>query len=227
MKIIPDTTAMADWLQTGVPWLLGAVWIFGALLSSGHALLNKREVGAVTSWVALVWLAPLLGIGLYWVLGVNRVRRRAVKLRARWSRGVVAPVGSALPEGVSGELRDELAPFVERVANRPLCTGNAIDVLVNGDETYPAMLSAIEGAKQSICLLTYIFDTDKWGLRFIEALAAAKQRGVQVKVLVDALGVRYSRPCADRLLLQRGVDAKRFLPLHKTLHFNLRNHRKL
>jgi len=113
------------------------------------------------------------------------------------------------------------------VVSRPLSQGNDISTLVNGDQAYPAMLNAIAQAERSISLLTYIFDTDAWGMQFIEALVTAKRRGVEVRVLVDALGVRYSSPCADTVLRGRGVAALRFLPLHKTLHFNLRNHRKL
>jgi hypothetical protein len=68
---------------------LGAAWHYGvlgltvllAVLASGHALLFKRDSRAAAMWVGFVWFAPLVGPVLYFVLGVNRLRRRAVLLR--------------------------------------------------------------------------------------------------------------------------------------------------
>ena len=53
--------------------------------------------------------------------------------------------------------------------------------LCNGDEAFPAMLAAIEAARQSVRLETYIFSDDELGRRFREALLRAQQRGVRVK----------------------------------------------
>jgi cardiolipin synthase len=92
------------------------------------------------------------------------------------------------------------------------------------------MLAAIEGARRSVALSTYIFDRDESGLRFVEALAAAAARGVHVRVLVDDVGIRYSRKPVDHELAARGVRTARFMPSWKlsALGFiNLRSHRKL
>ena len=66
------------------------VWIaFGAICvlaitiwASADAILNKREVHASISWAAVIWLAPGVGALAYLLLGRNRIRRRAVELRA-------------------------------------------------------------------------------------------------------------------------------------------------
>jgi len=57
-----------------------------ALLASAHALLNKRDTRAATLWIAFVWLMPALGPLLYLVLGVNRIRRRALILGVHQTR---------------------------------------------------------------------------------------------------------------------------------------------
>ena len=67
-------------------------------------------------------------------------------------------------------------------------------MLVNGDQAYPAMLAAIDGAERSVGLATYIFDRGQAGDRFVEALGRAVARGVEVRVLIDGVGARYSRP---------------------------------
>ena len=92
-----------------------------------------------------------------------------------------------------------------------------------------AMLEAIAGARRSITLATYIFDGDQVGRRFVDALAAARARGVEVRVLIDAAGVRYHRPPAHKLLRAAGVPCALFLPMRRAFprYWNLRNHRKV
>src|SRR5690606_12616578 len=99
----------------------------------------------------------------------------------------------------------------------------------NGDVAYPAMLEAIAAAEKAIALSVYIFDYDPIGMKFVDALAAAKARGVAVYVLVDDIGVRYSRRPIDRYLNAAGLRTARFVPRALWLlpHLNLRNHRKL
>src|SRR6185295_2002588 len=67
-------------------------------------------------------------------------------------------------------------------------TGNRIRVLENGDEIYPAMLAAIAGAKSSINLESYIFWSGTAASRFIEALAERARNGIEVRLLLDAVG---------------------------------------
>ena len=81
-----------------------------------------------------------------------------------------------------------LARVVGEVVGKPLLSGNRIEPLLNGDETYPAMLEAIRNAKQTVSFLTYIFDRDEIGLEFAKAFGEATRRGVEVRVLIDAAG---------------------------------------
>ena len=131
-------------------------------------------------------LLPLVDPILYLALGVNRIRRRAISLGVH--RTIIRPIpehlGEPQPSGV--EHLEKLAHVVGRVIAQPLTPGNRIQPLLNGDEAFPAMLSAIESANTSISLTTYIFDDDPSGTRFVVALGRAVERGVAVRVLVDA-----------------------------------------
>jgi cardiolipin synthase len=92
------------------------------------------------------------------------------------------------------------------------------------------MLAAIETAHRSITLVTYIFDVDVVGRTFADALVRAQQRGVAVRVLIDAVGGRYSHDSMVVYLRRYGVKAAAFLPPRFTgllAHANLRNHRKI
>jgi cardiolipin synthase len=109
-------------------------------------------------------------------------------------------------------------------------TGNSVEPLYNGEIAFPRMLKAISTAKHSICLSTYIFQTDPVGMEFVNALIAAARRGVTVKVLVDGIGEWYNWPHVTPLLQQAGINATRFLPprlFPPTVALNCRNHRKM
>lgn len=206
-----------------------------AVIASGHAVLYKRDSRAAVGWVGLIWLAPIVGPVLYVLLGINRIRRQAAQLREAHLEASGAhflpPVrhtATDLPAEVQ-HLRT-LAELVDRVAARPLTEGNAVTPLVNGDAAYPAMVAAIESARASVALSTYIFDHDAAGRLFEDALAAAVRRGVEVRVLIDTVGARYSWPPIVRILRERSIPVARFgrtiLPWRMP-YFNLRSHRKL
>lgn len=192
-----------------------------------HVLLHKRDVAAAIGWIGLAWLSPILGPALYWAFGINRVRRRAYRI----SRRYIARRGSPPPMGA---IRSEKYAALERavgvLTRRPTLANNAITPMRSGDEAYPVMLQAIAEAKVSIGLTSYIFLADEAGRPFIDALVAAKNRGVEVRVIIDGIGSGYFFSMAGFLLARGGVRVARFmhswLPW-RTAFLNLRNHKKI
>ena len=223
-----------DWLDKISqfwPHLAAGFDFLAALLASIHALLHKRDSRAATLWLGLVWFLPLLGPILYLALGVNRIRRRALTLAVHntFSRPIPDNLGEPQHEGA--EHLKMLARTVSRVVAQPLTDGNSIEPLVNGDTAFPAMLAAIESAKKSISLCTYIFDNDASGQKFVAALARAVARSVAVRVLIDAAGTRYSWPPITHKLHHAKIPFAKFLPSSlltpwRVATINLRNHRK-
>ncbi len=226
------------------PWSLTTEWhviaralaVVLAALATGHALLYKRESRSIVAWLGFIWLAPVAGPALYLILGINRIKRRAALLRAGLERyrsesGTYACPPELLTQQLSAGAAhlEPLAAAMARVTGRPLTPGNRIETLVNGDAAYPAMLDAIHGARRSVTLATYIFDRDSVGLEFADALGAAVRRGVEVRVLIDATGSRYSFPTILSALRHRGVPHARHLPAYpwQLSAINLRNHRKI
>ena len=88
------------------------------------------------------------------------------------------------------------------------------------------MLAAIDAAKQTVCLETYIFSDDELGRRFRDALLAAIQRGVKVRVLVDGIGSNDLPDDFWSSLTTAGGEARVFNPV-ALKRFGIRNHRKL
>ncbi|WP_422011609.1 phospholipase D-like domain-containing protein [Reyranella sp.] len=191
-----------------------------------HVLLYKRSVGAAVSWIGIAWLSPFLGGLLYAIIGINRVKRRAQRLR----RQHLLP---AAEDPAATVTRDSLTPLeyaVGRVTGLPSKPGNIVEMMHSGDEAYPRMLEEIGRAKTSIGLCSYIFRADSVGEKFHEALIAAQQRGVKVRVLIDGVGGGYFWSGTYNRLREAGVPVARFLHSYfpwRTPFVNLRNHRKL
>ncbi len=237
---------MNDPLQWTIFSLMTAAWPYvttGAIMivdiiATAHVILNKRDARASVLWIGIIWLSPGIGALAYYLMGINRIRRRAYALRAapflspalgyKRKTEVLKPLFSQefdLPE----HLRP-LADYSEYIAKTPLTRGNAVAPLRGGKAARAAMLGAIEAAQTSVTLLTYIFDNDPMGRAFVAALSAARARGVEVRVLVDAVGSRYSFPSIEtplrRAKIPHALFMRTILPWRMT-YMNLRNHRKI
>jgi len=217
---------------THFAWLVTEAAALAHLVIAGwvtvHVLLYKRNVGAAISWMGIAWLSPFIGGLLYFAMGVNRVKRRARRLRRE--RSHLFAVDQALPGDPAASPLTPLEYAIGRLTGLSAESGNKAELLRNGDETYPAMLAAIEGARRSVGLASYIFRDDAAGRPFIEALARARNRGVEVRVLLDGIGSGWFRNPAFEHLRASDVPAARFMHSYfpwRMPFLNLRNHRKL
>ncbi len=199
-----------------------------AVVTTTHIVLNKRDARSAGAWTGLVWLLPFVGAGLYMVLGINRIHRRA---RLLTRGGLAAPdAPSRVPEASPASVQPQpLAELVGRVTELPLIQGNAVRVL-EAPDAFEAMVAAVEQARSSVFLATYIFANDAAGHRMVAALRRAVQRGVKVRVLLDGMGLLYSWPPVVAHLRRADVPTQRFLYSLRPWrmpYLNLRNHRKL
>lgn len=219
------------------PYLVTTLHLCGALAVTFHALLKKHDVRATIGWIGLAWLSPVIGSIAYLLLGINRIQRKGVSLGLydAWDHAMEQRLTEEEEERIE-EIRKRHVTFASLVrlgtevtGHRPWI-GNQVTPLVNGDRAYPAMLAAIEGAEVSLALSSYIFDSDRVGEKFLEALRRAQQRGVEVRVLIDGVGSRYSKPNMVNRLRKEGIPVAAFLPSRTPLllpYANLRNHRKI
>jgi cardiolipin synthase len=220
-----------------VNWVLIVLYFLIAFFAAGHALVYKSEPRAALGWIVVCLTFPLLGPLLYFLFGINRIRTRARKLpnlpHLQLNVGCEQPGVPSQAEVPKPALSSELSEIVQiscSVTRWPLVGGNAVELLQNGEQVFPAMLEAIESSRQSLFMSTYIFETNQTGRQFIDALTRAVRRGVDVRVIIDGVGELYAFPRAGALLQKRGVPVARFIPprlIPPTLHINLRNHRKI
>lgn len=216
------------------PHILTVATLAIDVVATCHAILYKRDTRAAIAWVGFIWFVPIIGSLLYIWLGINRIQRRAKSIR-EGSRLPREAMDEFCVEAVNESVRklganlSHLAQLVGDVTGLPLLAGNKV-VPLTGETAYPEMLQAIEAAERSVSLTTYIFDNDDAGRRFLQCLARAITRNVQVRVIVDDVGAKYSWPSMTRSLRRAGIPVVAFMPKLAPWAFpyaNLRNHRKI
>ncbi len=228
---------MLDLAEAYWPHILFVISVLAGTAAAIHAAMTKEEVRSAIGWVGIIVLSPIVGAALYLIAGINRIRRTVISdRRALLQGGIRAQFASydATDELLIerfGRRFQAMKTLGDRVTRHHLTTGNSISVLDTGDDAYGAMLRAIADARKSIILETYIFDRDRIGRRFADALIGAVQRGVEVRVLVDAVGARYSVPSILGMLKDGGVTVAVFngnvIMGLRLPYANLRTHRKI
>jgi len=192
-----------------------------SLVSATHALLSKRESRAALGWIAACIGMPIIGPLLYLLIGINRADL--------FDRSRVTAHDESFAPPSSHQNSHILDTISAKLSRYPSSDNNRVKVYRNGDKAYPAMLRLINHAEKYVFLSTYIFDSDHTGKRFVSALEECIGRGVQVRVMIDAVGSLYSFPSAVSLIRKAGIPCCRFLPLmHRhSWQLNMRNHRKI
>jgi cardiolipin synthase A/B len=110
-----------------------------------------------------------------------------------------------------------------------IVAGNKVEVLLNGDQIFPAMLKAIRGAKQTINFETYIYWSEEIGKEFADALSERARAGVKVHLLIDWVGSSKMDKKDLEEMRQAGVEVREYHPLrwYNLGRLNNRTHRKL
>lgn len=126
---------------------------------------------------------------------------------------------------------DSLLQFIKQKTNFPLTQNDRVQVLLNGEQKYPALFEAIKEAKHHIHLLYYTVQDDQIGKKLQQLLIKKAQQGVEVRLLVDGVGSKEltKSTTAFRNLEEAGVECAVFAPptVSFLLHLNFRNHRKI
>ncbi|MCL2012034.1 MAG: cardiolipin synthase [Cystobacterineae bacterium] len=204
--------------------LLLVVWI----------VMQKRSPVATLAWIFGLALLPVLGFAIYYLFGPRRISKtRMQRLRARNWIAEALDMRAASTSGHYANIPPPLLPLARLgtlVAEMPVAACSQIKLLIDGAQTFEALLAAISEAKHHIHLEYYIFHPDTVGLAFIEALTERARAGVKVRLLLDAMGSSRMRRRHLRPLRKAGAEVAFF---HKVRLFsfkprmNFRTHRKL
>lgn len=227
------------------PWaVLGALMhLLSFVLVAGHCLVRRRPPNSTFIWLFVTWSLPLLGAVLYLCFGVNRVPYkgymkhesdlRLLAERKAWESSMnVAPLSQTHPPRDTAPHSSFVRALGTMLPDHHLLGGNRIEPLVTGNEAFPAMLKAIQGAQRHVNLQSFIIGNDPVGREFLDCLAEKARSGVPVKILYDRFGSTYAvlgglfrkYRAVPNLCIEGWTQAN---PFKRQFQINLRNHRKL
>jgi cardiolipin synthase len=170
---------------------------------------GRRRSTMLTVVLTALATGALVLLALNFTAGEKKVQQQLPRLYSTASPDFERALGSLLGPGIVG--------------------GNGVTELLNGDQIFPPMLAAIQGAKKSITFETYIYWSGDIGKQFADALSERARTGVRVHVLLDWVGSAKMDESYLTEMKEAGVQIEKF---HKPHWYNLarlnnRTHRKL
>ena len=196
---------------------------------------RERSAAAARTWLLLIFLLPWPGLILYLVIGRVYLPKSRIEQQRQASQQICA-VQAQMGQGSVefSDLPSNLEPLVKlatKLGDFQPFGGNTIQLLSDYSQSLEELIKEIEGATQHVHLLYYIFGDDESGIRCTEALIRAATRGVQCRVLLDAVGSKAALRNLAPGLREAGVEVHAALRVQlfrrNSARFDLRNHRKI
>jgi cardiolipin synthase A/B len=203
--------------------LVAVLTAIASVVVTIHLLGTRRTPQSLLAWLLAVVFMPFVAIPLYLLLGVRKTRPRG-KLESPAFAPVQAGGAIAAPQAAA------LQRVLTSAGLAPVRWGNRFELLADGQLAYASLLERIRSARRSIHFSFFILGDDATGRSLVEALAERARAGIEVRVILDAVGSARARHPAARLLAKSGGILRAFMPLlHVPLRrsSNLRSHRKL
>lgn len=225
-----DWAALFAWLTVVLHW--------GIIIGLGFRIvMRRRPTGVSLAWLTIVAVVPFVGAVLYllvgelWLAGfrVRRAKELGGRNRARLRE---LRVESEAHLASDDELARTLNAYASHGLGVPTLTGNEVEIFSEAGDVFAAMVRDIDLAKRRCLLLFYIWSPGGRSDAVGDALIRAAQRGVDCRVLLDAVGSQaFFGSALHRRMREAGIKVCGALPVGKLrsllARIDLRNHRKV
>ena len=204
------------------------------IFHAAHAVMNVRSSRSAIAWAGGLIILPWLAIPLYWIFGRSKFQGYKEAIRQAYLKDYQTEVHAheeifqykvKLPEKLSS-----LQTLAHEFTGIPFTNNNSLELLIDGQQTFPKMLEAIAAAKEYILLQSYIIHDDAIGNQFKDALIERTQNGIKVRVIYDGLGSRKLTRNYIESLRQNNIEVSAFRSTEgkgNRFQINFRNHRKI
>jgi cardiolipin synthase len=196
----------------------------------------RRSPDSARAWLLLLLFLPVPGLLLYWLIGrptYPRSRRKRLAKAAIQLQDASAEIAHS-SACRRPELSDRFRPaalLIENIGRFPALGANSISLIVDYDRAIDSLVSDIDSAEHHVHIQMYIFASDETGEKVMGALERAASRGIECRVLIDAIGSSHWSRRVTRRLLARRMKVARTLPVapwrRGSARGDLRNHRKI
>ena len=219
--------------------VLDVVYVLILVFVCLRIIYDTTSTHKTLAYLLLAVFIPVAGMLFYFTFGINYRKRRVYSKKLveddALGRRVIEEVISKTELNLQRDMRSigdakSLVNLLLKDSVSPLTTGNALRLLVNGEEKFPEVFEALKSARHHIHIEYYIYDDDVIGNEVQQILVQKAREGVRVRFIYDAFGSRSIRKKFVRELKAAGVEAYpfnkiRFILLANPL--NYRNHRKI
>jgi cardiolipin synthase len=198
-------------------------------------LMTKRDSTSAVAWCLFIFFVPIFGSLLFVLFGYQHIQRPL--RRKRKHKRIFGMTHSSPPAKqpedplpVPEDSWRGMARLAEDFGAMPVQAGNQITFYHDGNSAIEAIREAIRSARHHIHMEYFIFEPDETGRSILELLTEKAREGVEVRLLLDAMGSRWLRRRLLKPLVAAGGKCREFLPLNplrRRIQINMRDHRKI
>ena len=160
---------------------------------------EKRDITATWAWLLVLNLLPVIGFGIYLLVGKKISKEKMFDLKMQERLGIDQLVElqkeqwqeeELLPEGLRTPEARQTVHLLLETDQAILTKNNQVDIYDDGHDKFAKLLADIDAAKHHVHLEYYSFFSDRIGNKILASLEAAAKRGVKVRVIYDSMGSR-------------------------------------
>lgn len=210
------------------------------IITAVAAIIMERRNPAVSiAWVMVIFMLPVAGIILFFLLSQNISARKLYRLSEFEEQKIDSSLKNQIKEikegtysfaAKEGRLWQDMIHLNQLYGRAYYSQNNKVDILTDGNQMFDVLYNDIKNARETINVMFFIVKNDETGRQFIDVLTQKAREGVEVRLLLDSMG---SRQINDKVLadfIAAGGKRAYFFPRKLNLvnlDFNYRNHRKL
>lgn len=209
------------------------------IVFSFRILLENKNPLKTQSYLLLMVLLPVIGMLIYLVFGVN-YRKQKLYSRKGFTDQKIIQRWIKEYDNLLNQSTHEVQEYLNEKAKLPflfwrnnysaMSSNNAVQIFKNGEQKFPDLIESLKNAKHHIHMEYYIIDDDEIGNKIIDILCDRSQSGIEVRVIIDALGSNNLQSKTIKKLKLSGVEIHEYHPVIFTLlanRVNYRDHRKI
>ncbi len=219
--------------------LITGLFLVNFVIALTIIFLERKNPSATLAWIMILFLVPVAGIILYFLFSQNIARQKIFRMTKYEEAIINASLNEQINAIKHGEFNfsnpeskkwQDMIRLHQTYSDSFFTQDNKISVLTDGRHKFDSLIKDLMEAKQTINIMYFIVKNDSMGRLLIDTLTQKAKEGIEVRLLIDAMGSReISRKTLESLRLAGGQFAFFFPPMFKYLNMklNYRNHRKL
>ena len=220
-------------------WIVVICYGLLLLLVCLRIVFETHSSNKALAYLMFCILIPVIGIVFYLTFGINYWKTKLYAKKSEQNEHLLNQLKKTVPNYNQNIVTDEesalmqnaeLATMLIRDLKSPLTRYNKIQVLVNGEEKFPELLTCMEQAKHHIHLEYYIYEQDEIGKAIIETLIKKAKEGIEVRFIYDDFGSPGIKRKIEKRMRDAGIEIHPFSKVTFYLlanRINYRNHRKI